>query len=340
MPLRHLLFFLVTSISFLLTSQSEAGKIQGATDQVFVDTVEAWLLGDDLAALESFAQLSRDGNSAAQILLASIATRGNMHSHVTSGLSRKERVALLRIPKGLSGKSWLSEAQTKEPLATALMQSTRIGEKAPAIAALVELGEPTIALLAAQSILYQGEANELIEALQGLEGELPDEASVLLLQALLQAGNTGSGYAGSARVGTLVLKRPEFRKFELAWLPPSPRGLVEDAELRLTVINLSDEVQSWTPMRNFCRANCGESTQACTAVAASALFSVGPFSMRSPAESLISNELYWASPRVGADMARQIRDVNEWRSWREFTRLNSCFFEKMRDVQEMYGHAD
>mmetsp|Transcript_7466 Transcript_7466/g.12643 ORF Transcript_7466/g.12643 Transcript_7466/m.12643 type:complete len:265 (-) Transcript_7466:1149-1943(-) len=264
-----------------------------------------------------------------------------MHVHVTSDLLRKDRIALLRIPKGLSGKSWLTEAQNTEPLAAALLQSGKIDEKAPAIAALIEYREPTAALLAAQSMLFQGEAAELLEVLEGLDEKLPEEASVLLLWALYQSENSDSGrYVGSARVGTLVLGEQSLRKYELAWTAASPRALVEDPDLRANVIRLSDDVRSWTPLRNFCEANCEDSRQSCTAVGASALSAAGPFSLRSPAESLIPNDVYWSSARVEADLVRQIRDIKSWYNWTDFTEINSCFFENLQAAQAIHGHAN
>jgi len=319
----------------------EAQDVDGQTQQGFLEAAQVWLSGKDLEALELLSKLANDGNAAAQILLANIASRGNMHGHVTSDLSREERISLLRIPHGLSGKSWLTEAQNNEPVAAAMLQSTRIGEKAPAIAALIEYGEPTAALLAAQSMLFLGQATELLEVLQGLEGKLPDEASVLLLWALYQNQNSDNGgYSGSARVGTLVLGEAAFQKFELAWIAASPRVLVENETLRERVIDLSNDVRSWTPIKNFCERNCSESQQSCIAVGASALSAAGPFSMRSPAESLISNDTYWSSARAEADLARQIRDVKSWNNWSQYTQLNACFFESMQATQAEYGHAN
>lgn len=318
-----------------------AQSISGQEQPAFSQAVQLWLDGNDLAALEALSNLARDGNTAAQILLAQIASRGHMHAHVTSDLPRTDRISLLRIPGGLSGTSWLTEAQITEPLATALLQSGRIGEKAPAIAALLEYGEPTAALLAAQSMLFQGEAAELLEVLEGFDGKLPEEASVILLWALNQSGNSDSGrYTGSARIDTLVLGEEPLRRYELAWNPASPLALVEDNDLRANIIRLSDDVRSWTPLRNFCEVNCRLSRQSCTAVGSSVLSAAGPFSLRSPAESLISNDVYWSSARVEADMVRQMRDVRSWAGWTDFTEINSCFFESVQRAQETHGYAN
>ena len=330
----------VVVLSVVLPHRLDARDISGQGQPAFVEAVELWLNGSDLEALEALSTLAKSGNSAAQILLAQIASRGHMHGHVTADLPRKDRISLLRAPKGLSGKSWLAEAQNNEPLATALLQSREIGKKAAAIAALVEYGEPTAAMLAARSMLFQGEAAQLLDVLEGLDGKLPEEASVLLLWALYQNENSDSGrYVGSARVGTLVLGDELFQKYELAWTAASPLALVEDPDLRANIIRLSDDVRSWTPIRTFCEANCKDSRQICTAVGASALSAAGPFSLRSPAESLIPNDVYWSSARAEPDMVRQIPDVQSWSHWSDFTEINSCFFENMQAAQAQHGHA-
>lgn len=338
---------LVLSATLVFSAHAQekpgAHTISGSTATAFTEAVERWLEGEDMVALQSLARLSREGNTAAQILLSRIAARGVLHAHVTANLPRKERIQLLRIPEGLSGKSWLSEAQKTDPLAAALLQSARIGERAPAVGALLEMGEPTLALLAAQAMLLQGDAVELIETLQGLDAYLPEEAAVLLVWALYQADASHSGrYAGSARVGTRVLEDHRFFAHELVWVAPAPRDLLEDQVFRNAVADVADSIRTWTPIRNYCKANCGESVQACTIVGASMLGASGPFPMRTPSESLIPNGVYWASSRVEGDLARQIRDVRYWKEadgWEGFREINLCFFESMQKSQVDYGYA-
>ncbi len=337
---RFVIFFIIPILASLFPERLEAREVEGQNQQAFQEAVQVWLDGEDLDALERLSQLSKDGNTAAQILLANIASRANMHVHVTSDMPRKERIALWRIPKGLSGKSWLSEAQKNAPLAAAMVQAARIGEKAPAIVALIEYGEPAAALLAAQSMLHSGKATELVEVLQGLDDKLPEEASVLLLWALGQSQDVDSGaFTGSARAATLVLGEPALLKSRLAWSAESPRALVENDSLLGKVARVSNDVKSWTPIKNFCEKNCPDTQQECIAVGANAWTLAGPFAMRSPAQSLISNDTYWSSARSEADLARQIRDVEEWGNWSAYTQLNACFFESMHAAQTTHGHA-
>lgn len=310
--------------------------ISGSSAPEFQTALSLWLNGEDMKALEGLAQAARSDNRAAQILLAGIANRGKLHAHVTGALPRKDRVSLLRIPQGLSGQSWLTAAQADEPLATALLQATRIGEKAPAIAALFVLGEPQQAMLAAQSMLFQGEAAELITVLEGLDETLPDEASVLLAWSVYQNANADSGrYVGSARVGSVLSGDSRFHVYELAWQTPPPKFLIEDEALRDTALRLSGEVAAWTPVRQFCDANCTDTVAPCTVVGASLLGMDGPFPMRSPAESLISNDDYWESARIQADLARSTLDVRSFRDY--LGTIDMCFFDQMTPLQAEYG---
>lgn len=319
---------------------ADEAQLAGSDAPDFIAATQAWLAGEDRAGLEGLAALSREGNAAAQILLASIASRGNMHVHVTSQMPREARIALLRIPGGLSGKSWLTEAQRVEPLATALLQSARIGERGAAVAALVELGEPLTALLAAQTMLFNGEAEELVAVLQGLDGHLPEEAGVLLVWALRDAATAGvERYVGSARIASAISGDPRFVISELAWSIPGPRDVVENEALRQKVMSLVDEVDSWTPMKRFCESHCPDTLPSCVTVGISALSLAGPFSMRSPLESAVSNERYWSSPRLEGDLARQTPDVRLWSPTSEYAGLAPCFFDAMTRAQAIHGYG-
>lgn len=233
---------------------SEAPSLQGEDEANFKEAVQAWLNGEDLPALQSLSDQAQQGNTAAQILLASIASRSSFHAHVTSGMARKDRIALLRKPGGLSGKSWLTEAQNSEPLALALLQSARVGEKAPAIAALVEMGEPQTALLAAESMLRHGEADELVSVLQGLDEKLPKEADILLIWAAYQASQEADGeYSGSAGIARTLSTDDTFRLSEFAWGHLSPRDVWENQEVRDAAIAASDKVRYWSTVRRFAK---------------------------------------------------------------------------------------
>ncbi|WP_424939369.1 hypothetical protein [Aliiroseovarius sp. S253] len=334
---------IVILIAGLLSSVPSLGQtdpVAGSDSPEYREAVETWLAGDDMDALHSLAALAREGNTAAQMLLARIASHGYMHFHVTSDLPRKERVALLRIPKGLSGKSWLTEAANVAPLATALLQAQKIEEKVPAISALLDRGEPIAALLAAETILRQGQADALLEVLVGRDDKLPEEAVVIVQWALAQASRSASErYVGSARRPMETGDGAGIDALQFAWVSTPPRSLVENSELFRRVKNVAGDVRSWRPMVDFCERSCENEVQACVAVGISTMWASTPLAMRSPLETAISNETYWASPRAQQDMARQIPDVNDWNNWDAYQQLSPCYFDAMRSAQTEFGHA-
>ncbi len=314
---------------------SDVPSLQGEDAPEFMEAVQAWSDGEDLAALQSLSEQAQQGNAAAQILLASIASRSSFHVHVTSEMDRKERIALLRKPGGLSGKSWLTEAQNSEPLALALLQVAKFENKAPAIAVLVELGEPITAMLAAQSMLHGGEGADLVDVLQGLDHKLPEEASIFLYWALYlqKYSSDGSNHGGSASLAWLNTGDDRFMSSELAWGIFSPRELISDSDVREAATKLSPEIVAWTPIRNFCNNFCADEVPDCTITAAALLSS--PYSPRSPLQSLITNEDYWSSDRIEGDVARSIIDIRDWEFDSEYS-YNQCFTSNMRELQRAH----
>ncbi len=340
--------FLIVGFIILLAASDPATAdeqhVDGQSEPQYLLAVEDWLGGRDLSALETLAELSREGNPAAQILLASIATRAQTHIHVTSDLSRKERIALLRKPKGLSGASWLSEAAKTEPLAVALLQSTRIGERAAAITGLIEMGETDTALLAMNSVNSPQEAGALLDALIGIETQIPSEADLVLSKLIYLATSNGSGrYVGSARAPRGWSQREGTNLSDLTWgAVPGPRQLLDDAEKLAELIDLSRQVNAWTPLRRFCEKNCSSAIGECTVAGAFWLRLSGPFGLRSPVQSLIPNDVYWSSARMEGDLARSVPALDRLVKFDESPsmKLSACFVDAMNAAQLIHGHGN
>jgi hypothetical protein len=123
-----------------------APPIAGAREPAFQEALQTWLDGDDLRALEVLAALARQDNRAAQIFLARVASEVHLHWHVTADMTRGERVALLRQPGGLSGRSWLNAAAMEVPLAAAFKESSQIEPRGSALRTLFSYGENTAAM--------------------------------------------------------------------------------------------------------------------------------------------------------------------------------------------------
>lgn len=316
--------------------RSDFTDLSGSETPAFSAAVAQWLGGDDLVALGNLAAMSEEGNHAAQILLASIASRAMFHFHVTSDLARADRIALLRMPGGLSGKSWLIAAQDAEPLATALLQVSKIGEKAAPILALLDAGEWQTALLAAQAMLLNGEAAELIEIFETVGLELPEEAYPLVAWAYFQADQGTGKYAGSARMASTLLDAEGVQARELEWTTVSPTDVISQNETFDAVVGLVDQVESWTPIRHFCEQNCPDSATNCSVLGASLLSGLsGPFAMRSPLMSVIPNDTYWSSPRVTGDLARVFPDISQL-NVPVFASFDACLIESMKEAQTIH----
>ncbi|WP_299943974.1 hypothetical protein [uncultured Ruegeria sp.] len=315
----------------------EVPSLRGEDAPEFKEAVQEWLDGDDLTALQKLSGQAQHGNTAAQILLASIALRGNMHKHVSVDLPRNERIALFRRPKGLSGQSWLVEASESEPLAVALIQSKEMGQRGPAVAALVELGEPSAALLVTEFLLTEGRADEVIDVLRGLGDKLPEEAAPLLIWAKYQAANKNRNpYAGHHRVASQLLSDNRFRTSELAWIAPGPFELSENKDLFRKTSKLSADVSNWAPVRKFCSEKCANEVNDCTTLGASFLYYNGNLPLRSPLERVISNEVYWNSPRMEGDMMRLIPDMQHW-DRQTLQAANACIVEAIIESQAVHG---
>lgn len=72
--------------------------------------IEAWLSDAELTGLRGLAELARAEDSQAQLLLGLIDRHAALQGPHVLALSRTERIALLRAPGGLSGRSWLARA--------------------------------------------------------------------------------------------------------------------------------------------------------------------------------------------------------------------------------------
>jgi hypothetical protein len=101
-------------------------QIQGSDAPEFEVAIQNWLSGDDAVALTALAGLAPDTW---------------LHDDVTGLLPRDERIALLRKPGGLSGRSWLITAASETPLAQAFIDSRAMWSGSGPALELVTMGE-------------------------------------------------------------------------------------------------------------------------------------------------------------------------------------------------------
>jgi hypothetical protein len=261
-----------------------------------------------------------------------------LHWHATAAMTRSERIALLRQPGGLSGRSWLDVAATEVPLASAFQQSDEIGPRGSALRTLFSYGENVAAMRPLYAMVLQGQASEVIDILSEAE-DLPPAGLALRSVAQISKNSRRPRYTGSARppsewvwgeaVDNRDISVPDF----LTWSPSAVRwALFKDPNWRRLLIENSPDVQAWAPLRAMCERYCPQSVARCTAVGASMLYTAPAFPFSSPAESLLPNARYWSSPRIEADVLRRLSDL----SGRDAipTGIDACFAPTFRKLQQ------
>jgi len=307
-----LLVIQMIAVAPVLSAEPTA-TTEGAGSEEFRSALGKWLDGNDRDALESLAGLARKGNTAAQILLARIASNGYLHRHLTRKMPRSESISLLRKPKGLSGQSWMDVAKKTSPVAIAFSQMRRPDGRADAIRALLAYGETTAAMRLVSALLDYGQSQDVIDILTSYEN-VPRSASLLLATAFEMKDYPYTGPASSGGINKSWEFESVAKKYGnqisiidyLTWQPIPPVPLVEDPVARDYGIKYSIQVPALKPLVNFCSKRCKNSVQTCVAVGASLAFGLPPFPFSSPAESLVSNKRYWASARIDQDIARRL----------------------------------
>ncbi len=328
-------FFVVLTLLLGLTSAQ--AEIAGQNDPQFKEALVQWLQGDDdLAALTALSELAKADNRAAQVFLGRVNEAIHTHSHVTGPMERKARIALMRQPGGLSGKSWLKAASEDVPLAVAFLQAKVIREKPAAVRALLDMDEVTAALMPLLSIIMNG---ELVEAKSLLAHQnLPKHA--MYLQALVDrdAANTtkygpvlGSGRRPRSLGMTANTKDAATSLFlwegfhwdnveagqDRQMIPATfPESLINDPH--------------FAPLKALCHNRCKNDVPKCMRAIMIHQRGSTPIwiTLSSPVETLLSTQDYHASPRVQADLVRLIR-VSTYDAPRYYRSLDQCSYRIM-----------
>jgi len=288
--------------------------------------VQLWLDGaDDLEALRQLSGLANEGNTAAQILLSSIARAEHTHIAVTQGLQRRERIALLREDVGLSGRDWLQRASKISPLAQA--QWSYIS---PAVGRGYDLDAVDI-------LLHHGEIRHGFRALNNLAAQSPEFEIALFIyehQDELGAGSLPildnvlrSEVAGGATVIPVPrasMSEDDLSRFLSGLSNPQNRfaqfGLLDFIEgpalysvPETTILEWILDAPGLPPLITFCSSECSSSVNACLVSGTRALtFSSSfPHPLASPSQSLVPDQVYWGSGRFQRDLT-SLLDDGQW----------------------------
>jgi hypothetical protein len=312
-----------------------APAVPGANAPAFQEALQTWLDGNDLAALDTFAALARQDNRAAQIFLARVAEDTDLHAHATSYLPRRERIALLRRPGGLSGRSWLSIAAPEVLLAKAFKDANLSASRPEGARALLSLGENAAAARLLTPMILNGQASEVLDILETAD-DPPPSVSALRIIAQNWARSPFSRYTGSARPPALLnsditeygFSVPELLTSRLIWVGE----LLYEPKTRTDAIGYAANVQSWAPLRTMCEGHCPPSVASCTAVGASTLRRAPLMPFASPVENLLPNARYWSSPRMASDVLRRLMDMRGGSDY--FAYIDKCFAPMFGRLQQ------
>lgn len=285
--------------ALLCANTAVAEDIAGIADTDFVSAKDLWLTGtDDIAALGALSALANDGNRAAQILIARIETRPVLHQHVTGTLERADRIALLRKPGGLSGKSWMTDAATDTPLAAAFVAIRGQDTRADGAVALLDLQEIDAALLPLKDQLNYGAYDLVLELLE--HPNVPAHAGVL------------RSYAWGAKAASEGISMPIITfplAYKLEWDIWSALENEPPPDITAEAIKVIPEVIALQPFAAICETHCPETTATCTyALALKALANTSPMAtLASPVETIISTNTYQTSGRFETDIKRHMQ---------------------------------
>lgn len=315
------------------TAPLHAAAITGSDDPRFQSALSNWLDGQDLAAIKALSALAQEDNRAAQILLAQIQNKIWLHDHVTAGLERKERIQLLREPKGLSGRSWLVSAAEDTPLAGYLLEARKPYENPEIGTALLAEGE----LDAALPLIARGYMAG--DALGALELALNDKAfryasglAHEIITALPQGLASGSFSADDPRFDPLrerLADLPAGDAFERKlWGAAALRDLQPGSGPFQDIGTGMAAMPAMKPLVDIVQRHCPDDVASALATLQRAYPGIPlSLSLFSPVESLLPTARYQTSARFEKDILRRIdHDISFASMVQE---ANACAFDML-----------
>ena len=124
-----------------------------AADAEFDAILAQWLDGNEADALPALARLAAGGHASAQLLLGQIDRFAALQGPWLAGLSRVERIAVLRQPGGVSGQNWTIEsARLQDPRSVTWLALWDTDATTQIILDFARLDEPRAAQFAALTL--------------------------------------------------------------------------------------------------------------------------------------------------------------------------------------------
>ncbi len=259
-----------------------SNSVPGAGAPAFVAALAAWLADDEAQPLSELAALAQSGNAAARLLLSQIDRTPALQGPFLAHTARAERIALLRMPGGLSGRNWLDSIDGL-PLADALRDLRRIDADATLIDTFTALDEPRAAREAMTTLAARESPS--------LAGLAPESTDVDLLYLLWRGAD------------------PQRRAQIAALVPPGhpQRQLMGESVDARDLDRWLAQAAAAAPLETLCAARCPEALAACRTAAYRALDSHNALlTLGTPAETLVAQQAFLASPRGQSSMLRRI----------------------------------
>ena len=323
----------VILMSVFASVASSQSTVPGSQDPRFVEATDRWLNGDELEALKELSSLANEGHLAARILVSRIADAPWFSAHISQSLNRKERIALFREPKGLSGRDWLASASEEHELARAMWETQSyvppgIPDFDSIVPTLVSYGETKLLLryfIETWKFGREEVAASAVLANDALFGAAGRDFLGFVILSMAQEGkhpplpaDINTAEKARAFLGWL---RQDIHQFAYSGLFPIDAGRVAVPTQPDGLATLATAVQTLPelqPLTLFCAATCeAQEQQACLAETVWIVSQTGafPYPFSSPAQSLIPDETYWSSDRFFRDLGRNL-DRQSWQGCR------------------------
>lgn len=128
-------------------------EVAHSADNDFDAALADWLSGNEAGALPALAELAANGHASARLLLGQIDRFPALQGTWLAGLSRADRIAVLRQPGGVSGHNWTKElALLAEPSSAAWDRLWDAAATTQVILEFARLGEQRAARFAALTL--------------------------------------------------------------------------------------------------------------------------------------------------------------------------------------------
>ncbi|PTX05385.1 hypothetical protein [Pararhodobacter aggregans] len=303
-----------------LNDAAATTPVPGAEAEAFVAARDAWLADDEGTALPALATLAAEGNAAARVLLGQIDKMPALQGPYLAHLPRAQRIALLRAPGGMSGRSWLAE-EAGHPLVAAWIALRTPGGGPDLITRFEALDEPRAAREALVTLAAREHPDLTTVDPAAVDGDLlyllwraADAPHRAAIADLVPVGSAQWQMMGE------VMDTPALER----WLMASTAA---------------------EPLLSLCRALCDDDQMAaCLGAAYGALGSHDALlTLGSPAESLIAQEEFLNSPRGRASTMRRILLASSMRARRAMLdRVSSevsCLGDALRAEAQRYRPA-